>query len=269
MTCPPNTAHTQPGSPPPGADDLGTYPWVERTGGQLTASERRQLARPLAASLAGNLTGRLAMLLRVNSGRRRGASLGRRTVPDSPLTRDALTLARARLSPALLNHSHRTFLFGAALGELEGLDVDRELLYAAALLHDVGLPTRVPLVDFTRASAVAAEQVAKQVGLGGTATDTLRSAITLHYSPGVSQEHGPVAYLLSAGAAADVVGLRSWQLPPALLTDVVRAHPRAGFKREFTAAFRTEAVRVPRGRAAYLRRYGAFDLAIRTAPFQG
>jgi hypothetical protein len=273
MTCPPSAAHppqpdtTGPGNPPPGADDLGTYPWVARTGGRLTAAEKRQLARPLAVSHARNLTGRLGMLLRVNSGRRRDPSLSRLASPDSPLTRAALTVARAQLSPALLNHSHRTFLFGAALGELEGLDVDREMLYAAALLHDVGLPTRVPLVDFTRASARAAQQVAEQVGLSTAATDRLRSAITLHHSPGVSLTHGPVAYLLSAGAAVDVVGLRSWQLPPALLTDVVTAHPRAGFKREFTAAFRAEAVRVPQGRAAYLRRYGAFDLAIRTAPF--
>jgi hypothetical protein len=242
---------------------------VERTGGQLTDAERRRLARPLAASHASNLSGRLAMMLRVNSGRRRDAGLGRRGLTHSPLTRAALTMARARLSPALLNHSQRTFLFGAALGELEGLDVDREVLYAAALLHDVGLPTPVPLVDFTRASARAAQQVAEQVGLCTSATETLRSAITLHHSPGVSHEHGPVAYLLSAGAAVDVVGLRSWQLPPALLTDVVSAHPRAGFKREFTAAFRAEAAQVPHGRAAFLRRYGAFDLAIRTAPFHG
>jgi HD domain len=242
---------------------------VERTGGRLTAAERRELARPLAVSHAGNIVGRVAMLLRVNSGRRRDPSLGRRAVPDSPLTRAAMTVAQARLSPALLNHSHRTFLFGAALGELEGLDVDREVLYAAALLHDVGLPTDVPLVDFTRASARAAQQVAEQVGLSTAATDTLRSAITLHYSPGVSLTHGPVAYLLSAGAAVDVVGLRSWQLPPALLTDVVTAHPRRGFKREFTAAFRAEAVQVPQGRAAYLRCYAALDLAIRTAPFHG
>jgi len=32
---------------------------------------------------------------------------------------------------------------------------------------------------------------------------------------------------------------------------------------------RTEAARVPRGRAAFLRRYGAFDLAIKAAPFRG
>jgi hypothetical protein len=260
---------TQPAGPLAGVDEVGTYPWVERTGGQLTAVERRHLARPLAASLASSLTGRLAMLLRLNTGRRHDPHVGRRALPDSPLVRAALSVARDRLSTALLNHSHRTFLLGAALGELEGLDVDREVLYAAALLHDVGLPSRVPSVDFTHASACVAGQVAEQVGLSTAATDTLRNAITLHYNPGVSLAHGTVAYLLSAGAAADVVGLRTWQLPPALLSDVVTAHPRAGFKREFAAAFRAEAGQVPQGRAAYLRGYGAFDLAIRTAPFHG
>jgi hypothetical protein len=34
-------------------------------------------------------------------------------------------------------------------------------------------------------------------------------------------------------------------------------------------AFCDEAARVPRGRAKFLRRYGAFDLAIRLAPFRG
>jgi hypothetical protein len=251
-------------------NDLGTYPWVERTGGQLTGAERLQLLRPLATGLAGMAAGRLAMLLRVNSGRRlEPSAVGARQAPDSVLTRAALTVAQTRLTPALLGHSQRTYRFGAALGQLEGLDVDHEVLYAAALLHDVGLRPGVPQVDFTRTSARAALQVADRVGLSTAATGVLLSAITLHHSPGVSLEHGPVAYLLSAGAGVDVVGLRSWKLPPALLADIVAAHPRAGFKREFTASFRAEAGLVPRGRAAFLRRYGAFDLAIRTAPFQG
>ena len=157
------------------------------------------------------------------------------------MTRAAEDVARRRLSPALLGHSYRTYAFGVALGELEELDVDREVLFAAALLHDVGLPTPTPQVDFTLASARAARDVAEQVGLSTAATDTLRTAITLHHSPGVTLAHGPVAYLLSAGAGLDVVGVRSWQLPPDLLAAVVAAHPRAGFKREFSAAFRTEA----------------------------
>jgi hypothetical protein len=125
---------------------------------------------------------------------------GRRPPPDSVLTRAAEDLAQRRLSPALLDHSYRTFAFGAALDELGNLDVDRELLFAAALLHDV-------------VSARAATDIAEQVGLSTAATDILRSAITLHDSPGVTLAHGAVAYLLSTGACLDVVGLRSWHSP--------------------------------------------------------
>lgn len=49
---------------------IGTPAWVERTAGALSAKERFRLIRPLAAAHAVNATGRLAMLLGVNSGRR-------------------------------------------------------------------------------------------------------------------------------------------------------------------------------------------------------
>jgi hypothetical protein len=253
---------------PPVRTELGTHAWVERTGGVLTSAEQRRLLRPLARAHATNAAGRLSMLLRVDPGRRLPAGGGLVPLPDSVLTRAADDLARRRLSPALLNHSYRTYAFGAALGERENLDVDRELLFAAALLHDVGLPTTVENVDFTRASARAARDIAEQVGLSTAATDTLRTAITLHHSPGVTLAHGPVAYLLSAGAGLDVIGLRFWQLPPDVVAAVIEDRPRLGFKREFTAAFRAEATRVPQGRAQFLRRYGAFDLAIKAAPFR-
>ncbi len=66
----------------------------------------------------------------------------------------------------------------------------------------------------------------------------------------------------------DVAGLRSWELPPRVLAAIIAQRPRLGFKREFAAAFRAEAAAVPRGRARLLRRYGAFDLAIKLAPFR-
>jgi hypothetical protein len=249
--------------------DLGTLSWVDRTGGQLSGAERRSLLGPLARTHTANAVGRLSMLARLNSGRRTQVEPARLIPPSSALTRAAVEQAQRRLSPALLNHSYRTFAFGAAIGTLEGLTVDTELLFAAALLHDTGLPTSDENVDFTRASARIARDVAEEVGLSSAATETMRTAITLHYSPGVTLTHGPVAYLLAAGAGVDVIGLRSWQLPEDLLTSVVEQHPRLGFKDEFAAAFRAEAARVPRGRAQYLRRYGAFDLAIKLAPFHG
>jgi hypothetical protein len=251
------------------ATDVGTPSWVARTGGQLSGAERRSLVAPLARTQATNALGRLSMLAHINSGRRTRVAPALLAPPSSPLARAAVEQAQRRLSPALLNHSYRTFAFGAALGALEGLAVDTELLFAAALLHDTGLPTSEPNVDFTRTSARVARDVAEEVGLSSAATETMSTAITLHYSPNVPPTCGSVAYLLAAGAGVDVAGLRSWQLPPDLLAAVVEQHPRLGFKREFAAAFRAEAARVPRGRAQFLRRYGALDLAIKLAPFRG
>jgi HD domain len=248
--------------------DLGTLSWEESTGGQLNTAERRSLLLPVARTHATNALGRLSMLARLNSGRRAHVEPSRMRVPSSALTRAAEVQATRRMSPALLNHSYRTYAFAAALGSLEDLEFDREVLFAAALLHDTGLPTAVPNVDFTLSSARIARDVAEDVGLSSAATATMRTAITLHHSPNVTLAHGAVAYLLSAGAGLDVAGLRSWQLPPDLLASVVQAHPRLGFKREFAAAFRTEAELVPRGRARFLRRYAAFNLAIKLAPFR-
>lgn len=247
---------------------LGTYEWVAATGGQLTAAERRRLLRPLAAAHAANVVGRTAMLTHLNSGRRADIDPASLRPPTSALAAAAEQEARGRLSRALLNHSYRTYAFGAALGALANIDVDRELLFAAAMLHDTGLAQQVDRVDFTLASAQVAGDVAETVGLSSAATQTMRTAITLHHSPGVTLAHGPVAYLLAAGAGVDVAGLRSWELPPRVLAAVVEQRPRLGFKREFTAAFRAEAAAVPRGRAHLLRRYGAFDLAIKLAPFR-
>ena len=58
------------------------------------------------------------------------------------------------------------------------------LLFAAAMLHDIGLTTPTAGVDFTLASARVALDVAETVGLSTAATETMRTAITLHHSPG-------------------------------------------------------------------------------------
>ena len=166
-----------------------------------------------------------------------------------------------------MNHSHRTYRFGRALGELEGVEVDTEVLFAAALLHDTGLVLATGRDDFTRTSARVARDVAEQVGLSTAATQTLQTAITMHHSPRVTLAAGPVAYLLAAGAGVDVAGLRCGELPRATLGDAVRDHPREGFKGYFSQAWADEAARVPQGRARLLRRYGAFTAAVHLAPF--
>lgn len=246
---------------------LGTYAWTVRTGGRLSRREARSLVAPLARVYAVNAVGLAAMLLRVNSGRRATVDLMSLAPPTSPLAAAAADRASRLLPPVLLGHSYRTYAFGMALAQLERVDVDAELLFAAAMLHDVGLSGPRREVDFTLASARAARDFAEDVGLSSSATEVVRSAITLHHSPGLTLEHGAVAYLLSAGAGADVAGLGTWKLPPAAIHHILTNHPRGGFKRDFGALWRAEAAAVPTGRARFLQRYGSLSLAIALAPY--
>ena len=93
------------------------------------------------------------------------------------------------------------------------------------------------------------------------------TAITMHYTPGVTLDAGPVAYLLAAGAAVDVVGLRSWELPPppsprwSVRTRAQASKPcspRRSAKKQPAS---------PKVAPGVLQRYGAFAAAIKFAPF--
>jgi hypothetical protein len=146
----------------------------------LEPAERRRMIADLARVQAGNVVGRLGMLADLNRGRRSHVPPERLLPPDSPLTRAAHKAAIRILPATLLNHSHRTYVFGRALGELERLEVDAELLFAAALLHDTELVLAGGRDDFTLASTRVAQDVAEQVGLSTAATETLQTAITMH-----------------------------------------------------------------------------------------
>jgi hypothetical protein len=214
-----------------------------------------------------NVAGRIRLALGLHPGRRVTIPESRLAIPETALARAARKIAEDTLPPTLLHHSYRTYRFGRALAEVEEIQVDTELLFAAALLHDTGLVNPPDRADFTLSSMRLAREVADQVGLPTAGTEVMQTAITMHYTPGVTIAAGPEAYLLAAGAAVDVAGIRSWDLPAQILNDTVRDHPRVGFKEAFADAFRAESLRVPRGRAKFLNRYGAFITAIKLAPF--
>lgn len=145
-------------SQPRPTDPIGSIGWTERTGGVLTARECLTLARPLLRGELSILAGRLAMVLRMHSGRRSSIDPASLVPPDSPLARDAEVAAQDLLTPALLNHSSRAYTWGAAIAALHGITFDRELLYLAAMFHDTGIPSPVPDVDFTVRSAALARE---------------------------------------------------------------------------------------------------------------
>ena len=249
------------------SEPLGSIGWTERTGGVLTPRECVTLARPLLREELGILAALLAMALRVHSGRRATIEPARLAPPDSSLARDALQAAEDLLTPVLRNHSHRAYAWAAAIAARRGISFDRELLYLAAMFHDTGLPSPVPHVDFTVRSAALAREFADRHGVPADSREVVTNAIAMHHSPGVGLEAGPEAFLMSAGAAVDVFGSRSNEIPDAVRRRVVEQFPRLGFKREFAALWRAEAKQVPRGRAWYLHRFAVTDLSIRMAPF--
>jgi HD domain-containing protein len=256
-------------SHPRPTDPIGSIGWTERTGGMLTARECLSLAGPLLRGELGILFGRLAMALRLHSGRRSAIDPASLVPPDSSLARDADVVAHDILTPALLNHSRRAYAWGAAIAGLRSIAFDRELLYLAAMFHDTGIPSPVPHVDFTVRSAALAREFADSHDVATDDRELVANAIAMHHTPGVGVDSGAEAYLLSAGAALDVFGLRSNEVPDEVRNRVIQEYPRLGFKREFAGLLRAEAKQVPRGRAWYLHRFAMSDLSIRLAPFPG
>src|SRR5687767_10918151 len=60
-------------------------------------------------------------------------------LPSTPACAAALEVATAYCSPALLNHSVRAYLWAVAHADTHGIAFDDELLFVAAMFHDLGL----------------------------------------------------------------------------------------------------------------------------------
>ena len=60
-------------------------------------------------------------------------------IPSSPAVVAADEVLTHFSPSALVQHCHRSYLLAAALATQERIDVDAELLYVAALLHDLAL----------------------------------------------------------------------------------------------------------------------------------
>jgi hypothetical protein len=64
-------------------------------------------------------------------------------LPAGPLADASLAIARASESQAILDHSIRSFLFARLLADHEGClndaGYDEDLLFAATVMHDLGL----------------------------------------------------------------------------------------------------------------------------------
>jgi hypothetical protein len=250
----------------PDRERLGGLAWTRRTGGRLTRSERRRLFAAIALGQWENTLGRAKLALgKLPAG---AAAIDVKTFepPDSQFAREA-EQACAEQPAAIIGHSYRTWLFGRALAALDSCELDDELFYCGALVHDFGIAQPSPDRDFTLASVERMLACATGAGVPGERSDALADAICVHTTPGVTLEQdGSLGCYLQWGAMVDGAGLRLWDIARANVEEVIRRHPRPDFKRQLVELMRAEAAAVPGGRFGLLVRCGV-PLAVRLAPF--
>lgn len=129
-------------------------------------------------------------------------------LPTSPFARAALEEVQASESTPVANHSIRSFLFAELLARHEGVlddaSYDRDLLFAACVMHDLGTGTKAPGEQrFEVEGADLAAEVLTQHGFVAGDVDRVWEAIALHSSPGIAERRGLLAYLTREGIRID------------------------------------------------------------------
>jgi hypothetical protein len=161
-------------------------------------------------------------------------------IPDSTLAQAITEFVRDSETELLFNHSSRVYQFGALAGARRGLSFDRELLYAGAMFHDLGLmPNHASAEErFEVDGANAARAFLKAHGVPEADVDTVWTAIALHTTPGIPVHMHPVVALVTAGVEMDVLGLTYSQYSDAEREAVVSAFPRTpDFQEDIIQAF--------------------------------
>src|SRR6202048_3034160 len=161
-------------------------------------------------------------------------------VPDSKLAREATELVRDTEPSLLFNHSTRVYYFGSLAGKRRGVKFDPELLYIAAMFHDMGLTPRYSSKSdrFEVDGANAARAFLRRHNISQEEIDTVWTAIALHTTPGIPQYMHPVVALLTNGVEMDVLGIAYSEFSDADREAIVAAYPRTEhFKEDIIQTF--------------------------------
>lgn len=175
-------------------------------------------------------------------------------LPETALARAARDLAAATESPALYNHSVRSYLFARLAppeGMLAGRDFDDELVFLGCVLHDVGLTEYADRgARFEVDGAEAAVTLLRANGLNADRADVVWQAIALHTSPGIAERRAPEVALTRRGIGMDF-GRSADLVPEVTAAAVHQRYPRIGMARCLTEAIVEQA----RGRPGKAPRY--------------
>lgn len=168
--------------------------------------------------------------------------------PDTLAARGALELARQYQSPAITAHALRSWIWAEAFARVDGIaDVDHELLYVAAVLHDIGTVTAFDNHTISYEHAGGHVGVALTAGAGWPAERRARvlDVIVRHNWPRVDPAMDAEGYLLEVATGLDISGARPEELPEAFRREVLAVYPRGALAAEFGACVVDQATRKP------------------------
>jgi hypothetical protein len=181
--------------------------------------------------------------------------------PDTAATTAALEVARFFHSPAFVHHCARSYLWAAALAMSEGTAFDAELLYVAAMLHDLGLvePFDSHSAAFEFAGGSVGWVFAAGAGWPPARRERVREIVVAHMADAVDAAEDLEGSLLNRGTGVDISGRGLDPLPAPLRAEILQAWPRLTLAAEFAACFRDQAARKPDGAAGRAIRSGLSD----------
>jgi hypothetical protein len=167
-------------------------------------------------------------------------------LPSGPLAKASLAIVGSTVSAPIADHSVRVFLFARLLAAHEGsdrdADYDEDLLFAACVMHDLGLGS---LADGqARFEVEGADQAAALLtdhGIPAHDVDRVWEAIALHSSVGIAHRRGLLTYLTHRGVFID--SGRDPGLPTHHLERVRAAYPHRAGERYLADAIADHAAR--------------------------
>ncbi|QFY12395.1 HD domain-containing protein [Nonomuraea phyllanthi] len=182
-------------------------------------------------------------------------------IPDTPASRGALEVAARYHTPSLLNHSIRAYLWAAAYAREHGIAFDAELLYVAAMLHDIGLAAEFDshTVPYEEAGGHVAWAFCAGAGWSPERRVRVSEVIIRHMWDEVPVEEDPEGHLLELSTGMDISGRRTDEIPAGIRQEVLERHPRLEIAKEFAACVSEQGARKPSSLAGGFVRGGILD----------
>lgn len=246
-------------------EKLGTYKWVQSTGGVLSLKDKMTM-------VAQGVYSSIQTKKRISSGIKfRHLNLDQILPPDSAIAKEAALICEEVSESYLFYHCLRSYYWSRLLSD-PSLKFDDEVVFVSFMLHDLGLCEDYRHRDksqqcFTIHGAKKAEELACKHGWSDKRTNLAANAITLHLNVKVDDIHGREAQMVRLGAGADVAGLGLEQLYMDQIDEVVQLFPRNNLKEQFLQNLKQEILESPCCRVAFMQRKLGFRKLIRNSLF--